>query len=164
MTGHKPRTPRSFEHATELAIETLGAGRCAAAVGRSERLVYAWSDDHAEALPNARQMLALDRACRAKDGSTPFADAYAEALDYTPAPQADPDVCVRRLLGSIGRVCDHHEEALADDGRYDAAERREQVQHLYEARDRLDRCIDAIGPTDGEAAGVEDIERHRRAG
>ena len=150
MPHQKPRSPRSLEHAVALVIDHIGAGSAAKAAGKSEKLVYAWSDDHSDSLPNIAQAIAMDAACKAAGHGTPIADAYNEAIDYAPtASGADSDACVRRLLASVGRVCSHHEDALAD-GRYDGAERQEMVNHLYDARDRIDHCIDVIGPTQAE--------------
>ena len=158
----KPRNPRSMEHAVALVIDYIGAAEAAKAAGKSVKLVYAWSDDHSDSLPNVAQAMAMDAACKADGHGTPIADAYNEALDYAPTSDgADPDACVRRLMSSVGRVCQHHEDALAD-GHYDGAERQQMVNHLYDVRDRIDHCIDVIGPTQAEVDKSANVAPLRR--
>lgn len=158
MPAQKPRHPRTCEHAVQKVIGILTADGAAEAVGKSRQLVYAWGDGDDDRLPNARQMLALDRACNAAGGGMPIRDFYNGVLDYVPAPPPESvDICLRRLSGAVGRTFDHHEKHM-EDGRYDAAERAEAVQDAHDIIDRARAFIDAVEPP---SASVEEFPGKR---
>lgn len=78
----KSRDPLTFEDAVTKIAAEIGWDGCAAAVGKTERLVRYWSDPDEDREPSITQALKLDAAYRAKTGSNlaPMLSVYAHKL------------------------------------------------------------------------------------
>lgn len=78
----KARDPLTFEDAVTKIAAEIGWDGCAAAVGKTERLVRYWSDPDEDREPSITQALRLDAAYRAKTGgnASPMLTAYAHLL------------------------------------------------------------------------------------
>lgn len=78
----KARAPLTFQDAVTKIAAEIGWDGCAAAVGKTERLVRYWSDPDEDREPSITQALKLDAAYRAKTGSNsaPLLTAYAHLL------------------------------------------------------------------------------------
>ncbi|PZP12608.1 MAG: hypothetical protein DI607_09355 [Sphingomonas hengshuiensis] len=105
MTAIKPRPPQSFEAAIVRAIGILGRDGAAAAVGKSETLVYSWGDPDKDQEPSLKQAFALDAACAGAAGETPIRDVYDRRLmcvgrTHVPLPPAE------RLLSGLSAMGD----------------------------------------------------------
>lgn len=72
------RDAMTYEWAAGRVIETMGAPQAGYLIGRSESLIYAWSDaSRPDATPNIRQAEVLDKECYRLRGERPFLQVYA---------------------------------------------------------------------------------------
>src|SRR3546814_3634473 len=111
MTMHKRRDPRSFDGAVTRILGVLGDEACSEAVGKSASMVRRWADPDIDAVPNARDMLALDTAyVNAGEGEPPILRVYTRLLDAAARPQTnepeDLDKSIYDTMGALGRLSD----------------------------------------------------------
>jgi hypothetical protein len=99
MSAIKPRLPQTFEAAIVRAIGILGRDGAAAAVHKSENLVYRWGDPDCDQAPNLHQAFALDAACAATAGETPIRDVYDRRLSAVVSVHAPLPPVERMLFG-----------------------------------------------------------------
>lgn len=107
----KLRVPHSWADAVTRILDRVGDAGAAAAVGKCERLVRAWSDPDDAKLPSLDQALALSAAYVIAGGEdAPFLDAFAFQLD---AKTVECDPCRRALTADVALVVREFGEACA---------------------------------------------------
>ncbi len=99
MSAIKPRAPQTFEAAIVRVIGLLGRDGAAAAVGKSENLVYRWGDPDCDQQPSIEQAFALDAACAAASGETPISSVYTRRLGAIGIVHASQPPAERLLSG-----------------------------------------------------------------
>ena len=73
--------PETVAGAVQRIVGDLGIEAAAAAVGKSERLVYLWGDEDSDARPSIVQAIKLDRAYQfAGHGRAPILEVYRRVL------------------------------------------------------------------------------------
>jgi hypothetical protein len=116
MTAHRVRE-QTLAFAITKIIAAIGRAGAAAAVGKSEKLVYNWSDPDGDARPNGDQMLALDAAWLAAggDGTAPIAEWYLAELERRCLVQRAPHSPLERIADGVTDMGVHHMNALIAD-------------------------------------------------
>lgn len=113
------RTDRARRFSTALhgaLADTCGAGGLARSLGASETLARDWANPEHERQMPAHDFLAMPAEVRAA-----FDLRFGVSPPASPSPS--PDAALRNLTGTVGRLADELDRALAD-GVIDPAERR----------------------------------------
>jgi hypothetical protein len=106
----KLRIAGSFEDAALEAVRILGAKQAAAAASLSPKTVRDYTDPDRPGRPSLAKALAIDVACHAKVGRTPFLEAYSRMLatrtEQNERPVGELRVDARDVPGAVGRLPD----------------------------------------------------------
>ncbi|MEG3166636.1 hypothetical protein U1737_00325 [Sphingomonas sp. LB3N6] len=107
----KIRVPHSWADAVTRILDRVDDVAAAAAVGKCERLVRAWSDPDDPRLPSLDQALALSAAYTIAGGEdAPFLEAFAFQLN---AKTVECNPCRRALTADVALVVREFGEACA---------------------------------------------------
>ncbi len=108
----KARAPLTFEQAIALIGGTIGFDVAGAAVDRSDRTVYDWSDPTKPGLPTPIQCVALDRAYIAGGGKegAPILESYALQVEVA---LQDSRACTLALAEDIANAARESADAIA---------------------------------------------------
>lgn len=140
----KRREPLTYHHALTVIAARIGWDRCAAILGKTERMVRYLSDPDCEVEIRLLDAERLDKAFLADGGDhAPFQRLYALRLDIASSAVADP--CLVALAGDASKENGEAVAALlhAAQNSRDPVARRNARQETQEAIDKL---------TDGLAA------------
>lgn len=107
----KRRQPLTFADALTRIVGHLTYSEAARILGRSERMIYIWTDPDNDVSPSLDQALALEAAYRASGGvGQPILDAYAFQLDIQ---VVDQTACHRALTNDIATLARECGDAIA---------------------------------------------------
>lgn len=143
----KLRDALTFEDAIIKIVALIGWNGAAAAVGKSERLVRAWSDPDDDRSITIEHALRLDAAFAARGGEgAPFLSAYAYQLELTGFGSTSSDALVA-VTARAAKECGEAIGALLEASRPGAPRQARDValRESGEAIDILEEARRAVG-------------------
>lgn len=147
----KLRTPGTIPHAVARIMGSLTPPVAAAVIGKSERLVYGWSDPDSDSLPSIEQAMTLDAAMKRATGETPILAVYQQALEVIDTPAdvgpTSPLECLARLTKEVGEVSGAVLSSFADDGKIDQRERHLIETELHQLKGAIQQMLDCVHRT-----------------
>lgn len=152
MTLQAPRDPMSIPGAIAHLIARFGVKRIAALIPIMPGSVYRWSEEDVKHLPNAAQVVLLDKFWCAQTGEPPLVmGAMLRQLGELSgaAPEASSVATVTRetldVSAALGRLSERLRRCSTD-GKLSAAECRALRAAAAEARDEIEDVLNATRP------------------
>lgn len=146
MTAQKSRHPMTLSGAVLEAIALIGVAGVAAAVDRSDGLVYQWSNPDMPAKPDWLQALAIDRACIAAGHTPPLHALAGRLLDapqhHAPLPMLERVAALSAAQGDVARAV---VEGLRD-GRISAHEKARIAGQLIDLMEATRAALADVSP------------------
>jgi hypothetical protein len=149
----KPRDPATFEAAALEILHHLSPEKAARIIDRTPGVVRKYADPESDGRPVVHHTLALDLACHAATGRTPFFSAYQHQLrlaigDQATRAQLDPVLEALDVTEAVGRLAALVRAAKDHGGAGGAhltpSERISLFKAIAEARQQIDELERAV--------------------